>query len=229
MRSISELDVAAHLGLEIACRVLSESECDINSRDALEITPLHRAASMGHAHVVKLLLDKGADIAARSHDLLSPLGSAAKYGHEPVARMLLEHDADGKMTQPEKMRVLYDALFGGHQAICRLLLEKNFDGTLDNTTLPVHTMVASRDMTALKHLLSGEVDINVKGQFGLTPRTLQSHRMIYHVRRCCWIMVPIQGFVTYSRRPAFIMRRREAILTSSRHSLKLGQTSSCWI
>ena len=124
---------------------------------------------MGHAHVVKLLLDKGADIAARSHDLLSPLGSAAMYGHEPVARMLLEHDADGKMTQPEKMRVLYDALFGDHQALCRLLLEKNFDGTLDNTTLPVHTMVASRDTTALKHLLSGEVNINVKGQFGLAP------------------------------------------------------------
>jgi len=172
MRSISELDVAAHLGLEIACGVLLESGCDINSRDALEITPLHRAASMGHAHVVRLLLDKKADIAARNYDLLSPLGSAATYGHEPVVRMLLEHDADGKMTQPEKMRTLYEA---GNQAVCRLLLEKNFDGTLDNTASPIHTVVASRDTTALKHLLNGEVDINVKVRWGIMREPADSN------------------------------------------------------
>ena len=172
MRSIPELDVAAHLGLEIACGVLLESGFDINSRDALEITPLHRAASMGHAHVVRLLLDKKADIAARNYDLLSPLGSAATYGHEPVVRMLLEHDADGKMTQPEKMRTLYEA---GNQAVCRLLLEKNFDGTLDNTASPIHTVVASRDTTALKHLLNGEVDINVKVRWGIMREPADSN------------------------------------------------------
>jgi ankyrin repeat protein/nucleoside phosphorylase len=146
-----------------------EGTFDIDRRDALERTPLHRAASMGHTHVVELLLDRNADIAARSYDLFSPLGFAAQYGHEPVARVLLERGAARKMTQPEKMRALYDAFFGGHQAVFRLLVENNFDGTRHNPPSPVHTVVASRDTTALKRLLSGEVDINVKGLGGQTP------------------------------------------------------------
>jgi ankyrin repeat protein len=146
-----------------------ESTFDINSRDALERTPLHHAARMGHTHMVELLLDNNADITARSHNLLSPLGVAVLYGHEPVARMLLEHGAARKMTQPEKMRAMYDAFFGGHQAILKLLIENNFDGTLHNLDSRVYAVVASRDMTALKNLLNGEVDINKKGLGGRTP------------------------------------------------------------
>lgn len=124
---------------------------------------------MGDMHAVELLLDKNADIGARSHDLLSPLGFAALYGHEPVARTLLEHGAARMMTQPEKMGALYDAFFGGHHAVFGLLMGNNFDGTLHTTASPVHNVVASRDTTALKYLLSVEPDINVKGFGGQTP------------------------------------------------------------
>lgn len=154
------------LGLDIGCTKLLEAGFDINRRDALDYTPLHRAASRGHTHVVKLLLDKNADITANSFDLQPVLGYAAMFGHEAVVRMLLEHGADQEMKPPEKERALIDA--GRHRSVFMLLRKHFFDDPLHSTLSTVHSKAWGGDTIALKQLLSDGVNINVKSLGGLT-------------------------------------------------------------
>lgn len=43
-------------GMQVA-RLLLEQHADVNARDHMGSTPLHRAASLGHDHVVRLFLE----------------------------------------------------------------------------------------------------------------------------------------------------------------------------
>jgi ankyrin repeat protein len=147
------LHIAAYLGLYIACTKLLEFGFDINSRDALDYTPLHHTASKGHTHVVKLLLQNNTDATARSFDLQPVLGYAAISGHESVIRMLLEHEADRDLELPEKTRAMNDA--GQRRTVQTILLKHLFieppqNRTPTACTTALHQAVYQSDMATME-------------------------------------------------------------------------------
>lgn len=169
MKSISELQVAAFLGLELVCTKLLAAGFDVNRRDALDHTALHHAACMGHANVVKLLLDNNAEIAARNYSNISALYLAVILGHEAVVRILLNHGADREITSSEKMSLLCEAENKGHEAMSKLLRKHNFEGKMHSAPLLLHTAVEANDVAVLRELLrNGFIDVNEKGPRGLT-------------------------------------------------------------
>jgi ankyrin repeat protein len=61
-------------------RQLLEQGADVNTRDELQLTPLHWAAIYGKTEVAKLLIEKGADVNARDKNQRTPLHDAAMTG-----------------------------------------------------------------------------------------------------------------------------------------------------
>jgi len=54
-------------------KLLLEAGSDVNARDSLGMTPLHRAVLVGSADIVKLLLLNGADVNSRDNMGRTPL------------------------------------------------------------------------------------------------------------------------------------------------------------
>lgn len=92
--------VEGHLG---AVQALIDSGADVNARDAMQWTPIFKAAynheqDTGYAPVVKALVDAGADVNARIGFGLTPLMLAAGGGEGAVCEVLLNAGADALAT-----------------------------------------------------------------------------------------------------------------------------------
>jgi ankyrin repeat protein len=67
---------------------------DVNAKDKVGRTPLHRAADSGFKGIVELLIANGAHINAKDKDGHSPLYFAAIRGRRDVVELLLGKGAD---------------------------------------------------------------------------------------------------------------------------------------
>lgn len=93
------LHIAAFEGHLGAVQALIDSGADVNARDAMQWTPIFKAAynheqDCGYAPVVKALVDAGADVNARIGFGLTPLMLAAGGGEGAVCEVLLNAGAD---------------------------------------------------------------------------------------------------------------------------------------
>ncbi|MEZ6063369.1 MAG: ankyrin repeat domain-containing protein [Planctomycetaceae bacterium] len=94
-----------------------------NSRDWLEITPLHELAGKGDVDRAAQFLDHGADLQARDDHLCStPLGWAAKFGQLEMTRFLLQRGAPVNLADdPPWATALAWATRRGHTLVAALL------------------------------------------------------------------------------------------------------------
>ena len=66
----------------------------LNSKNALEDTPLHTVCSWGEIEPVKLLIDEGADVNARGDKGATPIFNAVIGGNLDVVRLLIDSGTD---------------------------------------------------------------------------------------------------------------------------------------
>ena len=64
---------------------------DVNVKDKLGWTPLHRAARYGRKEVAELLIAKGGDVNAKNIDNETPLDWAIRRKHPETADLLRKH------------------------------------------------------------------------------------------------------------------------------------------
>lgn len=91
------LHSAAHLQHEAMVNLLLNKGIDMNIRNSIGETPLHRASAEGEPHQVNvslLLLNRGATVDARDKSGETPLHHAATHAREATVRLLLERGAD---------------------------------------------------------------------------------------------------------------------------------------
>jgi ankyrin repeat protein len=67
---------------------------DVNAKDRMVWTPLHRAAQQGHKEIAELLITNNADVNMWAANGRTPLHEAARYGHKEVVELLIAKGAD---------------------------------------------------------------------------------------------------------------------------------------
>ena len=83
--------------LEIVKAMVEITQVDLEARDKIGWTPLHRAAHRGHVAMVQCMCEHGVDEEARSAGDSTPLHVAAYKAHFPVVQYLCELGADKEM------------------------------------------------------------------------------------------------------------------------------------
>lgn len=118
------LQVATWNGFCNATEILLAVGANVNTKDHLERTPLHRGTEGGHEAVVSLLMLEGkADVNAKDQFKRTALHLAAEMGYESIARLLvLEGKADTNITDEFGWTALHWAATKGHEAIAKLLV-----------------------------------------------------------------------------------------------------------
>jgi ankyrin repeat protein len=95
---------AAHGHTEM-CRLLLESQADVNARKNFSVAPLHLASRGGHAAAVALLLEQRADAMMQKLDEALPIHGAALGAHPSVVELLLaaagEHAKSAQLKHPD--------------------------------------------------------------------------------------------------------------------------------
>ena len=97
---------------------------NINFKDDLKETALHKAAAKGNEDIGQLLLRRGASIEAKNKTSNTPLHLAAQNGHTSMVKLLLEEGASVDAINKYKNTPLHLAIRNSHRNTVELLLEK---------------------------------------------------------------------------------------------------------
>ncbi len=121
---MSALHLAAQNGLDqVLAQLCAVPGCDVNTRDADSLTPLHCAAARGALGAVRTLLAAGADPNAAADDGLLPLHSAAAGGFVEVVEALLAAGSLASYKSGSGATPLHLAAGAGHAGVCEVLIE----------------------------------------------------------------------------------------------------------
>ncbi len=123
-RSSTPLGFSAARGHVNLTKYLIDEGADINARNELGSTALHRAASWNHAAVIEVLLAGNENTDPLDNQGGTPLHVAAGSGHKEAAEVLLINGANPNAPgpMPQLPTPLHLAAFKGHADIVSLLL-----------------------------------------------------------------------------------------------------------
>tara|TARA_Y100001933_G_scaffold58737_1_gene58748 strand:- start:352 stop:825 length:474 start_codon:yes stop_codon:yes gene_type:complete len=118
---ISILDAAGHGRIEAVKQHIAAGT-DVNAKDILPWTPLHRAAEYGHKQIAELLIVNGADLEAKTPiDEMTPLIGALMGDHTELVELLIKKGADVNAKNNNLETALDEAVKNEHPETADLL------------------------------------------------------------------------------------------------------------
>jgi ankyrin repeat protein len=142
---------------------------DIDHRDELQRTPLHRAAASGSLPTVSHLLDSGADLHACAQRIGTPLHSAVLSGSITLVRYLVDAGAEVSAFDELIGTPLHCAAFLGVVEMVRFLVEHGAEINRCSgwVGIPLSIAATKGRMGAIEVLLEHGADVNEAcGYFG---------------------------------------------------------------
>lgn len=100
------------------------SGANINSKDALDRTPLHLAAFYGRTKTIAFLIENGAEIDAKDHIGMTPLHAAVISGGRQSVQLLLEKQANIHSQTESGQTALHLSAATGQPRLTRFLIEQ---------------------------------------------------------------------------------------------------------
>ncbi|CAB4055410.1 unnamed protein product [Lepeophtheirus salmonis] len=136
------IGVYAHEGFEEMVGLLLEYRADVNSANAMGVTPLMFASMKGYLDIVRFLLESGATVNKTDRNDRCALVYAAQHGHLAVIEVLIEYDWDNDhdltLAEAAQQAMVMAASRGRTQALEFFLnmaeVRVNFHETLNGET-----------------------------------------------------------------------------------------------
>jgi ankyrin repeat protein len=124
-----------HNAYEVVSILLSKgAKADINAKDYMGNTPLHKAITTIHPDYkyIKLLIDNGANINAKDNEGRTALYRACDkhYPNSTIVELLIKNGADVNIRAYNGMSPLYEASRHNHLIIVKLLVKGGADLTI---------------------------------------------------------------------------------------------------
>ena len=162
---------AAKNGDVSKARKLLKLGVDVNSRDDVGWTPLHRASGQGNLDLVKLLVERGAYVNAVNNGWDTPLHIAALVGHLDVIKLLLKNHANVNAKNKDGQTPLQHAAGLGFLDVAKVLVENGADVRAkgDGDETPLHEAAQYGKTNMVEFLLRKGADVNAKSKVGMTP------------------------------------------------------------
>src|SRR5438876_8025428 len=120
------LSVAGSLLTRTAARA-SQTQTDVNARDAHGMTPLDYAVEQNDIGSVLALIHAGADVNARSNTGRTALSWAALHGYIEIARALAQAGADLNVKDAQGGTPFTLAFEAGHFEVVQALIKADVD------------------------------------------------------------------------------------------------------
>ncbi|XP_077990885.1 ankyrin repeat domain-containing protein 61-like [Glandiceps talaboti] len=153
---------------------------DVNARDVILRTPLHKAAKSGSAEMVTILINRGAEVDMKDCDGVTPLMLAAEVGTVKAMKVLMKHGADVFATSRDNMTMLHYCAMHTHTIIgyksklptfSMLVTEfpkLNVNACDVVSRTPLHIAAHFRDHSAVRYLLRRGADPSIQASNGRT-------------------------------------------------------------
>ena len=167
---------------KVECLLQHGAASQVNARDDLGETALHKAAWRGRSHSVKLLLQHGALVDAKSNVNATSLQHACVRGHVACLHELVKHGADFKSRHNRMgLTPLQMAAFYGHVECVKALLDYGADiNAPDVLNRPAlfHAVIRGHVDIIATLLAHAHCDVTIKDAHGKTALDFASSREV---------------------------------------------------
>uniref|UniRef100_A0A803SNL4 Ankyrin repeat domain 52 n=1 Tax=Anolis carolinensis TaxID=28377 RepID=A0A803SNL4_ANOCA len=143
---------------------------NVNAKDTLWLTPLHRAAASRNEKALNLLLKHSADVNARDKYWQTPLHVAAANRATKCAEAIISLLSSVNVADRTGRTALHHAVHSGHIEMVNLLLNKgaNLNTCDKKERQPIHWAAFLGHLEVLKLLVARGADVTCKDKKGYT-------------------------------------------------------------
>ena len=146
---------------------------DVDAKDHVSNTPLHRAAYYGRTSVVSVLIAAGAEVNAKrsESDGDTPLHIAAKQGNASVVSILIAAGAEVNAKDNNGSTPLHWAAFYGHASVVSVLIAAGAEVNAKNNygSTPLHMAAYYGRASVVSVLIAAGAEVNAKDDDDKTP------------------------------------------------------------
>lgn len=172
--SAAALVLAVEKGNVQTVKTLLALEIDINCKDDLGQTALHRATRCKDESMVRLLLKDGADVECKDDDHRTPWSANLRCKNPDILQILLDAGADPSTCGQQGVSELYKAAKDGDTEIVKYMLKSGTNPSIQTQYgwAPLHWAASYGHVDCVKLLLEAGAEPNTVSDQRVTPLDL---------------------------------------------------------